>query len=88
MRNKIIMGVLGLSILLMSGCTSTKTEEINVLATTDLHGEIPYDLSSYVKNEYKKDENITNLTTELFNKLPKYHFLLSAPVRHSILRLR
>jgi 2',3'-cyclic-nucleotide 2'-phosphodiesterase (5'-nucleotidase family) len=53
------MGVLGLSILLMSGCTSTKTEEINVLATTDLHGEIPYDLSSYVKNEYKKDENTT-----------------------------
>ena len=59
MKKKIIMGVVGLSILLMSGCSSTKTEEINVLATTDLHGMIPYDLSSYVKEERKKDENTT-----------------------------
>lgn len=59
MKNKVIMGIVGLSIVLMTGCTSTKTIEVNVLATTDLHGEIPYDLSTYVKEEFKKDENTT-----------------------------
>ena len=38
---------------------TTKTAEINVLATTDLHGNIPYELTSYVSNERKKDKNIT-----------------------------
>ncbi|WP_315167593.1 metallophosphoesterase [Metaclostridioides mangenotii] len=47
-----------LSVFLISGC-STDKEEINILATTDLHGEIPYKLSSYVKNEFKKDKNLT-----------------------------
>lgn len=56
---KIILGVLGLTTLLISGCTSTKTTDIKVLATTDLHGVIPYELSSYVENEKKKDKNIT-----------------------------
>ena len=56
---KTILGVLGLTTLLISGCTSTKTTDINVLATTDLHGVIPNELSSYVENEKKKDKNIT-----------------------------
>jgi 2',3'-cyclic-nucleotide 2'-phosphodiesterase (5'-nucleotidase family) len=47
-----------LSVFLISGC-STDKEEINILATTDLHGDIPYKLSSYVKNEFKKDKNLT-----------------------------
>jgi len=72
MKKKVIMGVVGLSILLMSGCSSTKTEEINVLATTDLHGEIPYDLSSYVKEEYKKDKNITLVDAGDFFDSPSY----------------
>ena len=59
MKNKIIVGAIFLSTLIISGCTSTKTAEINVLATTDLHGNIPYELTSYVSNERKKDKNIT-----------------------------
>ena len=59
MKIKLLCGVLGLSTLLMSGCTSTKTTDISVLATTDLHATIPYQLSSYVENEKKKDKNIT-----------------------------
>ncbi|WP_304341193.1 metallophosphoesterase [Metaclostridioides mangenotii] len=47
-----------LSVFLITGC-STGKEEINILATTDLHGDIPYELSSYVKNEFKKDKNLT-----------------------------
>ena len=47
-----------LSVFIITGC-STGKEEINILATTDLHGEIPYKLSSYVKNEFKKDKNLT-----------------------------
>lgn len=59
MKNKIIVGAVFLSTLIISGCTSTKTAEINILATTDLHGNIPYELTSYVSNERKKDKNIT-----------------------------
>jgi 2',3'-cyclic-nucleotide 2'-phosphodiesterase/3'-nucleotidase len=56
---KILMACLVvLSVFLITGCSSGK-EEINILATTDLHGEIPYKLSSYVKNEFKKDKNLT-----------------------------
>ena len=58
MKNKIIVGAIFLSTLIISGCTSTKTAEINVLATTDLHGNIPYELTSYVSNERKKDKKI------------------------------
>lgn len=59
MKNKIIIVVTFLFAALMSGCASKKTTEINVLATTDLHGVIPYELTSYVKEEREKDKNIT-----------------------------
>nr|UWI48872.1 metallophosphoesterase [Clostridioides difficile] len=59
MKNKIIICITFLFILLISGCTSEHTTEINVLATTDLHGNIPYELTSYVKEQRKKDKNIT-----------------------------
>ena len=56
---KILMTCLvALSVFLTTGC-STDKEEINILATTDLHGEIPYKLSSYVNNEFKKDKSVT-----------------------------
>ncbi|WP_270941176.1 metallophosphoesterase [Romboutsia lituseburensis] len=58
MNRKAIMAIIGISTLLVSGCSSTKTTEINVLATTDLHGSIPYELSEYAKNELKKEENV------------------------------
>jgi 2',3'-cyclic-nucleotide 2'-phosphodiesterase (5'-nucleotidase family) len=57
MKKKVITGVLGLSMLLMSGCTSTKSTQINILATTDLHGSITPQLEPYVKEERKKDKN-------------------------------
>ncbi|MGL5642437.1 MAG: metallophosphoesterase, partial [Paraclostridium sp.] len=59
MKKKILGGVLCVSTLLIGGCTSTKTTEVNVLATTDIHGVIPYELNSYVESEKKKDKNIT-----------------------------
>ncbi|WP_227821334.1 hypothetical protein [Clostridioides sp. ZZV14-6345] len=59
MKNKIIIGITFLFTLLMFGCVSKQTAEINVLATTDLHGVIPYELISYVKEERKKDKNLT-----------------------------
>ncbi|MGL5755525.1 MAG: metallophosphoesterase [Paraclostridium sp.] len=59
MKKKILGGVLGMSMLLIGGCTSTKTADINVLATTDVHGVIPYELNSYVENEKNNDKNIT-----------------------------
>lgn len=58
MRNKIIIGITFSLVLLMSGCASKQTAEINVLATTDLHGVIPYELTSYVKKK-EKDKNLT-----------------------------
>ncbi|MCR8743760.1 metallophosphoesterase [Romboutsia lituseburensis] len=58
MKRKIIISILGISTLLISGCSSTKTTEINVLATTDLHSFIPYELGEYAKNELKKEENV------------------------------
>lgn len=59
MKNKTIIVVTFLFAALMSGCASKKTTEINVLATTDLHGVIPYELTSYVKEEREKDKNLT-----------------------------
>lgn len=53
------MATLSLLVSLISGCSSTKTAEVNVIATTDLHGSIPYEISSYVEEESKKDKNIT-----------------------------
>ncbi|WP_024622215.1 metallophosphoesterase [Metaclostridioides mangenotii] len=58
MKKILMICLVVLSVFLISGC-STDKEEINLLATTDLHGEIPYELSSYVKNEFKKDKNLT-----------------------------
>jgi 2',3'-cyclic-nucleotide 2'-phosphodiesterase (5'-nucleotidase family) len=58
MKKILMTCLLVLSVFLITGC-STDKEEINILATTDLHGEIPYKLSSYVKNEFKKDRNLT-----------------------------
>lgn len=57
MKERLIIGFLGLFILLMIGCSSTKISEINILATSDLHGFMPYELSSYIKDEKSKDKN-------------------------------
>ena len=59
MKKKALLGVLGLSTFLIGGCTSTKTTDINILATSDLHGVIPYEMVTYVENEKKKDKNTT-----------------------------
>nr|WP_312983749.1 metallophosphoesterase [Clostridioides sp.] len=58
MRKILMTYLVVLTVFLITGCSNDK-EEINILATTDLHGEIPYKLSSYVKNEFKKDKNLT-----------------------------
>lgn len=58
MKKKIMIGmILGASILSFSGCSSTKNTEVSILATTDLHGYLPYELTSYIKNEKAKDKN-------------------------------
>lgn len=58
MKKKIMIGmILGASILSFSGCSSTKNTEVSILATTDLHGCLPYELTSYIKNEKAKDKN-------------------------------
>nr|WP_287566793.1 metallophosphoesterase [Paeniclostridium sp.] len=59
MKKKALLGALGLSTFLIGGCTSTKTTDINILATSDLHGVIPYEMVTYVENEKKKDKNTT-----------------------------
>ncbi|WP_250674748.1 metallophosphoesterase [Paraclostridium ghonii] len=59
MNKKLICTIIGTATILIAGCTSTKTTNISVLATTDLHGTLPYELNDYVKNEKKKDENVT-----------------------------
>lgn len=58
MRKLAVTCLVMMTIFIISGCNSQK-EEISVLATTDLHGNIPYELSSYVANERKKDDNLT-----------------------------
>jgi len=58
MRKILMTYLVVLTVFLITGCSNDK-EEINILATTDLHGEIPYKLSSYVKNEFKKDKSVT-----------------------------
>ncbi len=58
MRKILMTCLVVFSVFLISGC-STEKEEINILATTDLHGEIPYELSSYVNDEFKKDKYLT-----------------------------
>lgn len=59
MNKKLLGGIIGIVTILIAGCTSTKTTNISVLATTDLHGTLPYELNDYVKNEKDKDKNVT-----------------------------
>lgn len=59
MNKKLLYITIGIVAIFIGGCTSTKTTNISVLATTDLHGILPYELSDYVKNEKKKDKNVT-----------------------------
>jgi len=57
MKKRILIALLGAFILIIVGCKSTKSIEINMLATTDLHGYLPYELTSYIKNEKSKSKN-------------------------------
>ncbi|WP_250674744.1 metallophosphoesterase [Paraclostridium ghonii] len=59
MNKKLICTIIGVATILIAGCTSIKTTDVNILATTDLHGVLPNELSEYVANEKKKDKNIT-----------------------------
>ncbi|MBS6507591.1 MAG: metallophosphoesterase [Paraclostridium bifermentans] len=59
MNKKLLYITIGIVAIFIGGCTSTKTTNISVLATTDLHGILPYELSDYVANEKKKDKNVT-----------------------------
>ena len=56
---KISLIILSLTTLMISGCSNTKTTKINVLATTDLHGLVPYNMTEYINKEREKDSNIT-----------------------------
>ena len=56
---KLMVIIPSLAVLLLGGCTDTNSTTINVLATTDLHGMVPYNVAEYVKEEREKDENIT-----------------------------
>lgn len=56
---KLMMIMSSFLIFTMSGCTKSKTTEINVLATTDLHGMVPYSIAEYVSKERDKDANVT-----------------------------
>lgn len=58
MKNKRILTMALILILMLStGCTSSNTTEINVLATTDLHGEVPINLIEYIKKEKENNPN-------------------------------
>lgn len=58
MKNKnILMIVWILTLILITGCTSSNTTKINILATTDLHGEVSYDISEYIKSEKESNHN-------------------------------
>ena len=56
---KLSLIILSLTTLMISGCSNTKTTKINVLATTDLHGLVPYNMTEYINKEREKDSNIT-----------------------------
>lgn len=56
---KLMMIVSSLLILTLGGCTKSATTEVNVLATTDLHGQVPYAIAEYVKQEREMDESVT-----------------------------
>ena len=60
MKNKkvlIIVSTLMLILILSTGCTSSNTTEINIVATTDLHGEVPYNITEYIKVEKENNQN-------------------------------
>ena len=58
MKNKnILMIVWILILILITGCTSSNITKINILATTDLHGEVSYDISEYIKSEKESNHN-------------------------------
>lgn len=44
-------------VFLLSGCTSNNVVDLNILATTDLHGVIPDDMISYIQNEKNENKN-------------------------------
>lgn len=58
MKNKKILMIVWILILILTtGCTSSNTTKINILATTDLHGEVSYDISEYIKSEKEINPN-------------------------------
>lgn len=61
MKIKKIITLTGLVLisLIPIGCSESKSTKINVLATTDLHGSVPYNMVEYIKKERKEDENLT-----------------------------
>ena len=64
MKSKKILGILGiivplLPVIMLTGCTETKNTQISILATTDLHGSVPYHMVEYINKEREKDPNIT-----------------------------
>lgn len=46
-----------MGVFLCCGCVPKEITKVNVLATADLHGEIPYELKSYIKKE-KEESNV------------------------------
>ena len=57
MKKLIIMGIFISVSLILLGCSITETININILATTDLHGYLPYELTSYVESEKSREKN-------------------------------
>lgn len=53
------LSMVTLTLSIVIGCSETKNTEINILATTDLHGSVPYHMGEYIKKERKEDPNLT-----------------------------
>lgn len=51
--------IVSLVIVVLAGWTETKNTQISVLATTDLHGAVPYNMAEYIKKERENDPNIS-----------------------------
>ena len=54
---KVLTIVLALMLMLSIGCIGSNTTEINIVATTDLHGEVPYNITEYIKIEKENNPN-------------------------------
>ncbi|MCH1960386.1 MULTISPECIES: metallophosphoesterase [Romboutsia] len=54
-KRKILWSVISISSLLIIGCSSTKSVDLNILATTDLHGIIPNEMVSYIEKQKKEN---------------------------------